>query len=77
MTYSGEDIDMIEIVSGDDDDSGKAKRCGRFATMLRAFCVAGLCRGGRDVGNGKATAFASRTFGRFYMRTRACLIDGD
>jgi len=26
MTYSGEDIDMIEIVSGDDDDSGKAKR---------------------------------------------------
>ncbi|CAB1120816.1 unnamed protein product [Ectocarpus sp. CCAP 1310/34] len=26
MTYSGEDIDMIEIVSGDDEDSGKAKR---------------------------------------------------
>lgn len=26
MTYSGEDIDMIEIVSGDDEDGGKAKR---------------------------------------------------
>lgn len=26
MTYSGEDIDMIEIVSGDDEETGKAKR---------------------------------------------------
>lgn len=33
MTYSGEDIDMIEIVSGDDEDSGKAKRCGRGSAV--------------------------------------------
>ena len=33
MTYSGEDIDMIEIVSGDDEDSGKAKRCVRLAVV--------------------------------------------
>lgn len=26
MTYSGEDIDMIEIVSGDQPGAGKAKR---------------------------------------------------
>lgn len=34
MTYSGEDIDMIEIVSGDDEDSGKAKRYGAVGLQL-------------------------------------------
>ncbi|CAM9978392.1 unnamed protein product [Ectocarpus sp. 12 AP-2014] len=53
MTYSGEDIDMIEIVSGDDEDSGKAKRSYNYRVVMRkndaTLDMKGRCSAGQRV----------------------------
>ncbi|CAM9113656.1 unnamed protein product [Pylaiella littoralis] len=53
MTYSGEDIDMIEIVSGDDEDGGKAKRSYNYRVVMRkndaTLDMKGRCSAGQRV----------------------------
>ncbi|CAM9695145.1 unnamed protein product [Ascophyllum nodosum] len=54
MTYSGEDIDMIEIVSGDDDEGGgKAKRSYNYRVVMRkndaTLDMKGRCSAGQRV----------------------------